>query len=305
MRVNGAIGYYITEVFTMKKIVAILMAGLMTATAFAGCGGSGEKTESKTESSKAEATADSATADSAAEDWAYLESKGSLTIGITYFEPMNYKDENGKLTGFETEFSEAVCKELNLEPKFQEIDWDSKELELKSKSIDCIWNGLTITPERQENMDITKPYLENKQVMVCKKENVQAYAESVDGLNIVAEAGSAGEEVAQSDEFFSGAKYESVQSQATALLEVKAGTADIAVIDYVMSIGTLSEGSDYTDLAVVEAKSFSPEQYGIALRKNSPVTLEKFNAAIKALYDNGKLKEIAEKYKLDSLLVAQ
>lgn len=289
----------------MKKIVAILMAGLMTATAFAGCGGSGEKTESKTESSKAEAITGAATADSAAEDWAYLESKGSLTIGITYFEPMNYKDENGELTGFETEFAKAVCEELKLTPKFQEIDWDSKELELKSKSIDCIWNGLTITPERQENMDITNPYMENKQVMVCKKENVAKYAESVDGANVVAEAGSAGEEVAQGDEFFSGANYESVQSQATALLEVKAGTADIAVIDYVMSIGTLSEGSDYTDLGVVEAKSFAPEQYGIALRKNSPVTLEKFNAAIKAVSESGKLKTIADKYKLGELLVVK
>lgn len=290
----------------MKKIIAFMMAGLMTATALAGCGGSGEKKESATEAATKAATADTAaTADSAGEDWTYLESKGNLVIGITYFEPMNYMDENNELTGFETDFAKAVCEELKLEPKFQEIDWDSKEIELKTKSIDCIWNGLTITPERQENMDISVPYMENKQVMVCNKDKVAQFAESVEGASVVAESGSAGEDVAKEDEFFKGADYQPVQSQSTALLEVKAGTADIAIIDFVMSKGTLREDSDFADLAVVEEKTFSPEQYGIALRKNSAVTLEKLNAAIKAVNDSGKLKEIADKYNLADLLIVK
>lgn len=290
----------------MKKIIAFMMAGLMTATALAGCGGSGEKKESATEAATKAATADTAaTADSAGEDWTYLESKGNLVIGITYFEPMNYMDENNELTGFETDFAKAVCEELKLEPKFQEIDWDSKEIELKTKSIDCIWNGLTITPERQENMDISVPYMENKQVMVCNKDKVAQFAESVEGASVVAESGSAGEDVAKEDEFFKGADYQPVQSQSTALLEVKAGTADIAIIDFVMSKGTIREDSDFADLAVVEEKTFSPEQYGIALRKNSAVTLEKLNAAIKAVYDSGKLKEIADKYNLADLLIVK
>ncbi len=290
----------------MKKIIAFMMAGLMTATALAGCGGSGEKKESATEAATKAATADTAaTADSAGEDWTYLESKGNLVIGITYFEPMNYMDENNELTGFETDFAKAVCEELKLEPKFQVIDWDSKEIELKTKSIDCIWNGLTITPERQENMDISVPYMENKQVMVCNKDKVAQFAESVEGASVVAESGSAGEDVAKEDEFFKGADYQPVQSQSTALLEVKAGTADIAIIDFVMSKGTLREDSDFADLAVVEEKTFSPEQYGIALRKNSAVTLEKLNAAIKAVNDSGKLKEIADKYNLADLLIVK
>lgn len=290
----------------MKKIIAFMMAGLMTATALAGCGGSGEKKKSATEAATKAATADTAaTADSAGEDWTYLESKGNLVIGITYFEPMNYMDENNELTGFETDFAKAVCEELKLEPKFQEIDWDSKEIELKTKSIDCIWNGLTITPERQENMDISIPYMENKQVMVCNKDKVAQFAESVEGASVVAESGSAGEDVAKEDEFFKGADYQPVQSQSTALLEVKAGTADIAIIDFVMSKGTIREDSDFADLAVVEEKTFSPEQYGIALRKNSAVTLEKFNAAIKAVNDSGKLKEIADKYNLADLLIVK
>ena len=289
----------------MKKIMALMLAGMMTVTALAGCGGSGDKKESKTEetTAAAKATADSAETD----DWTYIQNKGTLTVGITYFEPMNYKDADGKLTGFETEFAEAVCGELGLTPVFQEIEWDSKELELKSKAIDCIWNGLTITPERQTNMDITIPYMENKQVMVCKQENVEKYstADGLKGANVVAEAGSAGEEVATSDAFFADANFESVEAQSTALLEVKAGTADIAVIDYVMSIGTLREGSDYANLAVVEAQSFAPEQYGIALRKNSGDTLTKFNEAIRAVANSGKLDEIAKKYNLTDLLLVK
>ena len=101
-------------------------------------------------------------------DLAYIKEKGKLIIGITLFAPMNYKDENGELTGFETEFAKAVCEKLGVEAEFVEINWNSKEMELSSKSIDCIWNGLTITDERKENMSLSVPYMANKQVMVAK-----------------------------------------------------------------------------------------------------------------------------------------
>ena len=228
-----------------------------------------------------------------------------MVIGITYFEPMNYMDENGELTGFETEFATKVCEQLGVKPKFQKIDWDSKEVELNAKTIDCIWNGLTITDERKENMDLSTPYMENKQVIVTKAENADKYtsADALAGATVVAEKKSAGEEVAQSNDFFKQATYVSVDSQAKALLEVKSGTADIAVIDYVMSIGTLKAGSDYSDLSVVESQSFNPEQYGVAIRKNSTETLTKLNEAMQALADSGELEKIADKYNLKDLLL--
>lgn len=100
-------------------------------------------------------------------DWEYIKNKGEMIIGITLFAPMNY-EVNGELTGFETEFAEAVCAKLGVKAKFQVIDWNSKETELASKNIDCIWNGMTITDERAENMAISIPYMENKQVVVVK-----------------------------------------------------------------------------------------------------------------------------------------
>ena len=129
----------------MKKLLAFLMAGLMTATVFAGCG----ESASSNSSESSDKSSSSASADG---DWAYIKDKGEMVIGITYFEPMNYMDENGELTGFETEFATKVCDQLGVKPKFQKIDWDSKEVELNAKTIDCIWNGLTITDERKENM---------------------------------------------------------------------------------------------------------------------------------------------------------
>lgn len=296
----------------MKKILALLMAGLMTATAFAGCGAKTEessKTDGKSSAATADsATKDSATADSAAEsgDWEAIAAKGELTIGITYFEPMNYKDQDGKLTGFETEFAEAVCEELGVKANFQEINWDAKEVELSSKTIDCIWNGMTITDDRQATMSISTPYMENKQVMVVKKDKAEQFSTEagVKGAIVIAEKGSAGEEVAQGDAFFKEAQYISADSQAKALMEVKAGTSDIAIIDYIMSKGTIKDDSDYSDLTVVEAKSFAPEEYGVAFRKGSNTTA-KVNEAMQKVADSGKLKEVAEKYNLADMLKIQ
>lgn len=281
----------------MKKLTAFILAALMSVAALTGCGGE----------SSSQASNSGSSSQSGSGDWSYIQDKGDLVIGITYFEPMNYKDENGELTGFETEFAQSVCEKLGVKATFQKIDWDSKEVELNAKTIDCIWNGLSITDERKENMGISTPYMENKQVMVAKAENADKFttAEAVKDATVVAEKKSAGEEVAQGDEFFKDANYISVDSQAKALLEVKSGTADIAVIDYVMSIGTISEGSDYADLKVVEGKDFAKEQYGIAVRKSDTETLNKINEAIQAVADDGKLEEIAKKYNLTDLLLVK
>ena len=282
----------------MKKLTAFILSALMAVTALTGCGG---------QSSSSEASKDNSSSQSSTGDWSYIADKGDLVIGITYFEPMNYKDENGELTGFETEFAQSVCEKLGVKANFQKIDWDSKEVELNAKTIDCIWNGLTITDERQENMGISTPYMENKQVMVTKAENASKYtsADALKDATVVAEKKSAGEEVAQSDDFFKNANYVPVDSQAKSLLEVKSGTADIAVIDYVMSIGTIANGTDYADLKVVEGKDFAPEQYGIAFRKNSPETLKKINDAIQELANDGALNKIAEKYNLSDLILVE
>ena len=281
-----------------KKIIALVLAVLMAAMCFvfAACGDKGGET-----TDPAETTA--ATAES---DLDYIKANGKMIIGYTEFAPMNYKDDEGNLVGFETEFAKAVCEELGVEAQFQLIDWGAKETELKSKTIDCIWNGMTITPERQAEMEISTAYMANKQVLLVKAENADKYltAEDLEGANIVAEIESAGEGVAKENELFAGANYTAVDSQAKALMEVASGVADGCVVDYVLSIGMIGEGTDYENLVVVDELAFAEEEYGIAFRKGAD-TCAAVNEAISNLVESGKLAEIAKTYKLEAQIIAK
>ncbi len=272
----------------MKKLLLFVLITMMMLPGLAACGGGA-------------GGADAGGAD--ATDWAYIEKKGEMIIGITYFEPMNYLDDAGELTGFETDFAKAVCEILGVTPNFQEINWQAKETELSAKNIDCIWNGMTIDAKRAANMSISQPYMQNKQVLLVKSENAAAMGASVEGLNIVAEAGSAGETVCTGEEFFANASFTPVDTQAKALMEVAAGTADGCVVDYVLSIGMIGEGTDYSGLSLAEGTGFGEEEYGIAMRKEDSEFTAKVNDAINQLIASGKLMEIADKYKLGDLLI--
>ncbi len=278
----------------MRKILALILAGLMLTCLFAGC------TQTQADNDDVLADGGDVTATS---DTDYIMEKGEMVIGITLFAPMNYY-EGEQLVGFETEFAEAVCEKIGVTPKFQEINWDAKEIELNAKNIDCIWNGMTITDERKANMEISTPYMANKQVMVVKKENAAKYAEGVLGASVVAEAGSAGEEIATADEFFKDAAFTPVDSMAKALLDVASGTSDVAIVDYVASIGSIGEGTDFADLVVVSEREFSPEEYGIAFRKGSDMATVA-NNTIAELIADGTLDTIAAKYKLGDLLIKE
>lgn len=236
-------------------------------------------------------------------DWEYIEEKGTLVAGITLFEPMNYYDENGELTGFETEFTKAVCEKLGVKAEFQVIDWQKKEVELKSKTIDAIWNGLTVTEERKENMAFSTPYVKNKQVAVIKAENAEKYKDlaSMAGASMTAEDGSAGQTAIQNNEILSQNSFIASAAQKDVLMEVKAGTTEIGVLDYVMARTSIGEGTDYSDLMIVDTVELAPgeyEEYAIGLRLEDTVTLEKINKAIEEMVADGTLKAIIDKYNL-------
>ena len=287
----------------MKKVWALLLA-LAMMVSLAACGSSGDTAEDTADTDAAGSeTAD--TADTAGEDdWAYIQGNGTMKIGFTYFEPMNYLDDNGDFVGFETEFAQAVCEKLGVEPEFVEINWDSKIMELESKNIDCIWNGMTITPELEEALTISDPYIKNYQVVVIRADNAEAYPDtaSLVGKTVEAEAGSAGESAIADDENLSQATYVSVTKQTDALLEVKTGAADAAVMDFVLANAMVGQG-DYADLMVIPDLQLSVEEYGVGFRKDSPAA-EQVNAAMQELIDDGTLNTLAEKYGLAELLLA-
>lgn len=280
----------------MKKIAALLMATLMLALAFTGCAKPAEADTPVTEDVTPELEAAPAVEDS---DLAYIVGNGKMVIGITEYAPMNYYDDAGKLIGFDTEFAEAVCAKLGVTPEFVVINWDTKEMELEAKNIDCIWNGFTITEERKEALEFTDPYVKNMQVVVIKADNAATYVDtaSLSGANLVAEMGSTGESSIADDENLSQASYVGVSKMADALLEVKAGTADAAVIDYVMAKAMVGEGTDYADLMIMDGVELAYEEYGVGFRKGSDAAAA-VNEATAALIAEGSLPEIAAKYGL-------
>ncbi len=246
-------------------------------------------------------------------DWAYIQDKGIVTVGITLFAPMNYY-EGDKLVGFDTELTTAVFAKLGIEPEFIEISWDAKEIELNSKNIDCIWNGMCITEERKQNMSMSNPYLYNTQAMVMKADREDEIMADIAGRYVVAEQGSTGEgkllgNIADDEtvevsavEYFKDANYTAVDSMAKALLEVKSGTADVAVVDSVCALGMVGEGTDYADMVVNLDNNFGLQEYGIGFRSGSDLT-ELVNQAIIELTRDGTVAEIAARYGLADMLV--
>jgi len=284
----------------MKKFKTVLVLILVAAMCFSLLAGCGSKTAAESAAPSASASGEQPAAE---DDLAYITDNGKMVIGYTVYEPMNYTDDKGEFTGFDTEFAKAVCEKLGVEPEFVEINWDTKEVELNAKSIDCIWNGLTITDERSTNMSISLPYVKNAQVIVVKADsNIKSTADLV-GKTVVAEIGSAGEmqiiggEDAEPEANLAKANYIGMGKQTDCLLEVKAGTADAAVLDWTLAKTMVGEGTDYSDLKILNGVELASEEYGIAFRQGSNVT-EKVNKIIEELVADGTLPALAEKYGL-------
>lgn len=251
----------------MKKIVSLILAILLVATCFAGCAAK----------------------------------KETVVVGYTIYAPMNYLDDNGKLIGFDTELAEAVFDNLGYEVQFKEIQWENKYTDVNSGVIDCIWNGFTCNSTdddgiaRSEKVDFSYNYMENRQVVVVKADSAIAAAADLNGKIGLAEAGSAGESYAKG---FEGVTYKSAIKQTDTLLEVKAGTADFAVLDAQLAESYVGKG-DYADLKVVDALTSDVEYYAIGFKKGSELTA-KVNAALEELLASGKIQEIAVKYGVEN-----
>lgn len=258
---------------SLKKVLAVVLCVLFVSGMFAAC--------SKSNNSKS--------------DLDYVKSKGKMVIGVTLYEPMNYKDENGNWTGFDTEFAQAVCEKLGVEAEFIVIDWDNKIFELDSKKIDCAWNGMTLTDEVKESMSCTKPYVKNEQVVVMKADAVKNYTDvaSLKDLTFAAESGSAGE--AALKDLSLDANLTSVAAQSDALMEVKSGSVQACVIDNTMANAMTGEGTSYSELA--QGISLTSEEYGVGFRKDSDLTAE-VDKIIDEMKADGSLQKLADKYNL-------
>ena len=271
----------------MKKLISTVLA-LGMAASLAACGSS-----ASTAASTAESTVES-TAAAGDSDLDYIKGKGKMTIGYTVYEPMNYTDADGNFTGFDTELATAVCEKLGVEPEFVEINWDTKIVELDAKSVDCIWNGMTLTDDIQANAACTKAYAKNAQVVVMKADADYSSTADLVGKTVVAEAGSAGESAINDDESLAQADYVSKSVQTDCLMEVAAGTSD-AVLDLTLASAMIGDGTDYANLAIKD--ELNAEEYGVAFRKGSDAA-DAVNAAFDELKADGTMQALADKYSL-------
>ena len=275
----------------MKKLISMALAAGM-AVSLAACGGAASSAPAVDSAASGTASTIEAAADS---DLAYIQGKGKMTIGYTVYEPMNYTDADGNFTGFDTELATAVCEKLGVEPDFVEINWDTKIVELDGKSIDCVWNGMTLTDDIMQNTACTKPYAKNAQVIVMKADAAYTSTADLADKTLVAEAGSAGEGAISADENLAKAEYVSKSVQTDCLMEVAAGTADAAVLDLTLATAMIGEGTDYANLAIKD--ELNAEEYGVAFRKGSDAAAA-VNEAFDALKADGTMDKLAEKYSL-------
>jgi polar amino acid transport system substrate-binding protein len=247
----------------MKKFFAMILAVVVILSCFAGC-----DPEQKT-----------------------------VVVGYTNYAPMNYTDDNGELVGFDTELAKAVFEAMGYQVIFKLIDWNAKYTDLEAGNIDCVWNGFTCNTAdddgilRSEKVDFSFNYMENRQVIVCKKDAGIASAADLSGKQGGAESGSAGETYGQS---FEGATIKGFPYQTDCLLEVNAGSVDFAVVDAQLAKSYVGKG-DYENLMIVEDLSSDVEFYAVGFKKGSALTA-KVNEQFEKLAANGTIMKLAEKY---------
>ncbi len=261
----------------MKKLIALLMAVAMLFT-FAACG---EKAPEG--------------------DMAYVKEKGTLVVGITDFAPMDYKEEGSdEWIGFDADMAKEFAKYLGVDVEFVEIVWDQKAMELSGKNIDVVWNGMTLNDQVLASMSCSDPYCINSQVIVVPADKADQYqtADACKDLKFAVEGGSAGRDMAEANGF----NYTEVDKQATALMEVAAGTSDAAIIDSLMAGAMIGEGTGFASLTYTAA--LNSEEYGVGFRQGSDLTAE-FNKFFKEQIANGKAAEIAETYGVQEAVILE
>lgn len=273
----------------MKKLIALLLV-MAFALGLAACGAEPAPTTPATEGGQPSEGA-------AATEGTQPEIKGIITVGYTIYEPMNYKDEEGNLVGFDTELAREVFEGMGYEVVFQEIEWSAKYTDLASGAIDCIWNGFTANAAdddgvaRADKVDFSYNYMENLQVVVTKKDAGITSAADLNGKLASVESGSAGESYAKS---FEGAVVQGALKQTDCLMEVMTGAADFCVLDAQLAKAYVGNG-DYADLMIVEGLSSEVEYYAIGFAKGSELTAQ-VNAQLEALAADGTITALAEKY---------
>lgn len=225
--------------------------------------------------------------------------KNYLVLGLDdTFVPMGFKDDKGEITGFDVDLAKEVGKRIGKEIKFQPIDWSMKETELNSKNIDLIWNGYTITEERKEKVAFSKPYLENRQVIITLANSSINEKEDLKGKKVSAQSGSSSVDAMNKEpdlvKSFNGGKPVLFETNNEALMDLEAGRVDAVVADEILARYYMKQRGESKYKVLTE--DFGKEEYGIGIRKDDKELLEKVNKALEDMKKDGTSKAISEKW---------
>ncbi len=277
----------------MKKILALVLAVVLCAALFCGCtvvqDAGNTDGANNTDGSNVPAT-----------DLDYVKQNGKLIIGVTVFKPMDWQDGE-EWVGFDAEMAKKFAEYLGVDAEFMIIaDWSKKAMELDTKGVDVVWNGMTLTDEVKSLMGTSDPYCKNAQIVVVKKDLADSIksVDDIKSLTFAVENGSAGADAL--DDL--GIKYTAVDTQDKALLEVSTGASQACVVDLLMAGAMIGEGTSMPDLTT--SVSLTEEEYGVGFRKNSNLVSE-FNKFWKEAYDNGTVAQMAEKYGIAKNIIAK
>ena len=283
----------------MKKWFSLALAIAMCLS-LAACGKDGAGSSGGTQDQSGAGSSGGTSAAGDGSDLAFVQDKGTLVVGITEFDPMDYRDADGNWIGFDADMAKAFAESLGVTAEFQLIEWDNKVMELDGKTIDVVWNGMTLNEEVMAAMSCTNAYCNNAQVVVLPADIAENYpdAASMADLTFAVESGSAGKAQAEAN----GLTYTEVVDQATAVMEVASGTADAAIIDSLMAGAMVGEGTSYDQLTYTI--SLNSEEYGVGFRQGSDLT-ELLNQFFVDSYADGTMMEIAETYGVQAAIIPQ
>ena len=231
-------------------------------------------------------------------DLEYVLDKGTLVVGVSPFEPMIYMDENGKWTGFDAELAEGFAAYIGVEIRFVEIDWNNRIMELDSKSVDCLWCGMTLTDEVMNSLNTSNPYLNNSQVVVVRTEDADKYPDtaSLQGLTFAVESGSSGQEMAE----INNLSFVGLSDMTAAVDEVKSGNVDGAIIDSIMADTIIAGEGGSSELTYI--LPLNDEKYVVGFRKDSDMA-STANTYFRSAYDDGTIDDIAAKYGVSAAVI--
>ena len=277
-----------------KKTVSIMVAATMALSLFAGCGSSKDTATEDTSKTESTDTADDSSEDASAET-TDESSRTTFTVGFdAEYPPYGYMDDDGEYTGFDLELAQEVAKRLGLEYKAQPIAWDSKDMELESGNIDCIWNGFTMTG-REDDYTWTEPYMANQQVFVVANDSDINSQADLAGKIVEVQADSSAEAAlkeapeltATFKELLTTADYN------TAFMDLEQGAVDAIAMDVIVAGYQIQQRN--ADFKILD-DSLSEEEYGVGFKKGNTELRDKVQSTLEEMAEDGTLQEVSEKW---------